>query len=245
MNPRRLMFLGLILGILAMVSSVYASDRYTIRNDTQCGPGGQCGPAVVSTRPNTEFEEREIAGMATPLPSDAKPGECFARVFIPAKYETKTEQVLVREASERVEIIPAKYEVVDERVMVRGPSKRLEEVSAKFEWRDEQVLVEEAHQEWRPGRGAIEKMDFATGEVMCLVEVPASFKTVRKQVLVSPATVREVEVPAEYQMIKVTKMTEPPQEKHIQLPAEYQTVTRTIKVSDGHMAWQKVECEIK
>ncbi len=46
------------------------------------------------------------------MPSDPKPGECYARVIIPAKYTTSSEQVLKRAASERIEIIPARYEQV-------------------------------------------------------------------------------------------------------------------------------------
>jgi peptidoglycan hydrolase-like protein with peptidoglycan-binding domain len=78
---------------------------------------------------------------------------------------------------------------------------------------------------------------------MCLVEVPASYKTVRKQVVVKPATVREIEIPAEYQTVKVTKMVSPPQEKRISIPAEYETISRTEKVSDGYMEWKRVLCE--
>jgi hypothetical protein len=84
-------------------------------------------------------------------------------------------------------------------------------------------------------------MDPATGKIMCLVEIPAKYETVQKQVLVKPATTREVEIPAQYEMQKVTKMTEPAQEKHIEIPAQYQTVTRTEKVADGYFEWRKVE----
>ena len=76
---------------------------------------------------------------------------------------------------------------------------------------------------------------------MCLVEIPASYKTVQKQVLVKPATTREVEIPAQYEMRKVQKMTEPAHDNHIQIPAEYKTVTKTEKVSDGFWEWRKVE----
>jgi peptidoglycan hydrolase-like protein with peptidoglycan-binding domain len=38
-------------------------------------------------------------------------------------------------------------------------------------------------------------------------------------------------------------MVSAPQEKRIPIPAEYQTVTRTEKVSDGHMEWRRIMCE--
>ena len=186
---------------------------------TSCG--GSCGAEAMNFEGTAE----------PPLPSDARPGECYARFFVAPRCETVSEQVMTRAASERVETIPAKYEVFEERVMVKPASTRTEEVPAEYKTVEEKVLVEPARTEWRPGRGAVEKMDPATGKIMCLVEIPAQYKTVQKQVLVKPATTREVEIPAQYEMQKVTKMTEPAQEKHIQIPAEYQTVTRTDRRS--------------
>jgi hypothetical protein len=90
-----------------------------------------------------------------PMPSYAKAGECYARVFVAPRCETVTEQVMTRSASERVESIPAKYEVVEERVMVKPASKRIEEVPAEYKTVEEKVLVEPARTEWRPGRGAV------------------------------------------------------------------------------------------
>jgi hypothetical protein len=187
-------------------------------------------------------EAKNLEGMESPpLPSDASAGQCYALFYVPPRCETVTEKVMSRAASERVETIPAKYEVVEERVMVQPASKRMEEVPAEYKTVEEKVLVEPAHTEWRPGRGAVERMDSATGKIMCLVEIPAKYETVKKQVLVTPATVREVEIPAQYEIQKVTRMTEPAQENYIQIPAQYQTVTRTQKVADGYTEWRKVE----
>ena len=61
-----------------------------------------------------------MAGNNTGLmPSDPKPGECYARVIIPAKFTTSTEQVVKRPASERIEIIPARYETANVTVVVK------------------------------------------------------------------------------------------------------------------------------
>lgn len=131
------------------------------------------------------------------FPPDAQPGECWARVFIPPTYQTKSEQVLVRgsserlevipakytlveekvlvkEASERIEVVPAEYKWVEEKVLVKPDSKKLVEIPAKYEWQEEKVLVKAAHTVWKKGRGPIEKVDNSTGEIMCLVEVPAA-----------------------------------------------------------------------
>jgi hypothetical protein len=173
----------------------------------------------------------------------AQVGECYARVFVPATYESMTERILVKEASEEVEIIPAAYEWVEERVLVKDASTRLEEVPAQYEWVEEKILIREAHTEWKKGRGLIEKVDDTTGEIMCLVEVPAEYKTVKKRVMKSGPSTRTVEVPAVYETVKVKRLVKPAEEKRIQIPAEYSEVTKWRKTSEGHMAWKPVLCE--
>ncbi|MEM7221857.1 MAG: peptidoglycan-binding domain-containing protein [Pseudomonadota bacterium] len=223
------------------------------------------------------------------LPPNAKAGECYARVFVPSTYKTVSERVLKNEASERVEVIPAKYEWVEEevlvreeserveivpatykqvteQVLVRPASERLETVPAVYETVSEQILVREAYTTWKKGRGPIEKIDQATGEIMCLVEVPAEYKTVTKRVLATPETVRKipvpaqyetvtktvvdqaattrtVKIPAEYGTVKVSKLVEPASERRIPIPAEYQTVNKTEQVSEGHLQWRSILCE--
>jgi hypothetical protein len=142
----------------------------------------------------------------------------------------------------------------------------MEEIPAKYEWVEEKVLVKPAHTVWKKGRGPIERIDHATGEIMCLVEVPATYKTVKKKVmsnppgtrevkvpaeyqtvkrkaLVKPATTRKIEIPAEYKTVKVRKLVSPPQERRIAIPAEYQTLTKTEQNTDGRMEWRRILCE--
>jgi hypothetical protein len=223
------------------------------------------------------------------VPPDAKPGECYAKVLIPPKYKTVTERVLMKAASEKVEIIPAKYEMVEEKVLiepaserwevvpaeykwveekvvVKEASSRMETMPAKYDWKEEQVLVKPAETKWKKGRGPIEKLDGSTGEILCLVEEPAVYKTVKKQVVVEPAktakvdipaeygtvkkkvlvtppTVKKIEVPATYKTMTIRKMVAPPQEKRTAIPEEYQTVTRNEKVSEARTEWARILCE--
>ncbi len=181
------------------------------------------------------------------LPPNAKPGACYARVFIPPEYRNETERVRVREASYRIETAPARFETVEETVMVRAASERLEVVPATYKWIEEKVLVKPASQQvrdippvyetvtervldrpahtvWKKGRGPIERVDAATGEIMCLVEVPASYKTVTKRVLKTPATTQVVDVPAQYRTVKRRVMDTPPTTRKVVIPAEYRTV---------------------
>lgn len=249
MKTKRLTVLGLFVAILAMAMFGCATtdQRYLWSQHEDQRPDLKNYPYYPYTgmeaKPTPQAAKPVVMQRAELLPTNAKPGECYARVFVPPRYQTTTVRVLNRQASERVETIPAKYEVVEEKVLVRQASKRLEEVPAEYGWAEEKVLVEAARTEWKEGRGIIEKVDNTTGEIMCLVEVPASYQTVRRQVVVKPATVREIEIPAEYETVKVTKMVSPPQEKRIPIAEEYETVTRTEKVSDGYMEWKRVLCE--
>ena len=230
-----------------------------------------------------------VAGSDVLLPPNAKPGECYARLYIPptyktvsetmlkrgaaekleiipAKYEWVKEEVLVSAASQRLEVVPAQYEMVEEKVLVKQASSRMEKVPAKYEWQEETILVRPAETAWKKGRGPVEKMDNATGEIMCLVEIPPVYKTVKKNVMTAPPTTREIAIPAEYETVKqkvvakppttrtieipavyktvkVKKMVAGPQEQKITIPAEYQTVTKTELVTEGRMEWREILCE--
>nr|WP_269331841.1 peptidoglycan-binding domain-containing protein [Futiania mangrovii] len=224
------------------------------------------------------------------LPPNAKPGQCFARVFIPPQYAEQEERVLIKPASQEVETIPAKYEeveqevlveeasfkfelveaqydFVDEIVVVQEESTKLVPVPAEFEEVEEQVLVRAAYTTWQNNCGPIQKVERGTGETMCLVEVPAEYKTVSKRVMKTPAQVVEevvpavtekvrkrimveppktvkVEIPAKYETIKVKKVVEPARQVVTEVPAEYETVTKRVKMSDGSIEWREILCEV-
>lgn len=227
-------------------------------------------------------------------PPDAKPGQCYARVMTPAKFKTVSERVQTREASEELTVVPAQYKwaekrVVDkaasskivavpatyttesERVMVSPASKRLETVPAQYTTKTTKVVDVPAHTTWHRGEslvpGAIaSKVDSTTGDVMCLVEVPATYKTITKRVLVSPATVESVAIPAEYKTVTRTVVKTPASTREIAIPAtyktirvkklvsdattnatpipaEYETVTSRELISPESLSWRRVVCE--
>ncbi len=57
------------------------------------------------------------------LPTDPEPGKCYVKCVTPDEFETVQEQILVRPAYTRLEVIPAEYETVTERVLVKEESK--------------------------------------------------------------------------------------------------------------------------
>ncbi len=202
--------------------------------------------------------------------------EASERVEImPAEYETVTERVLIKEASTRLEVIPARYETVEERILVQPESTRIEQVPATYRNESEQLLVTPARTEWKRGPAAsftgngsvLDSRTTDTGEIMCLVEVPAVYKTVTrrvvdtpattreviipavyktvtKDVLAQPASTREVVIPAEYGSIETTKVVRPASERRIEIPAEYTTVTKREKISEEVLDWREVVCDV-
>lgn len=177
------------------------------------------------------------------LPPHGIPGQCFARVWEDPIYGTETEQVLAKQASERIEIIPAQYEFSEQQVLVQEASQREEVIPAIYETVTEKILVKPATTGWKKGRGLVEKVDNFTGEIMCLVEFPAEYKTITRQVVKTPATKKLIQVPAEFNTVKVKKLVHPAEEKHIPILAEYQTLERTVLTSPGRMTWKSVQCE--
>lgn len=234
---------------------------------------------------------KPVAAVATgrDLPPNAKAGECYARVFLPAKYKSITETLMVRQEAERIQVRPAVYRPATKRVLFKAASERLRVIPAKYGWVEERILVKPAGEEliteapvyetatdrilvkpayttWKKGRGPIQKVNQATGEIMCLVEVPAEYrsvskrvlktpartrtvttaavyKTVKKRVVVTPASTRAVTIPAEYRNVRIRELIQGAQEKRIKIPAQFRTVTKSEKISEGKIDWRPILCE--
>ena len=180
--------------------------------------------------------------------ASAKPGECYVMIVKEPVYRTESVKKVVKEASERVEIVPpvfkavkirvtseevqevvpAVYETVKERIVVKPATTRLESVPAVFEDVEERVMVKPASKK--------------------AVEVPAVYEDVAEKKLVraayttwKPGTATSiqrvnekgeifclVEVPAEYQTVTNRVLKTPATTRYEEIPAEYGTVKRTV-----------------
>nr|VFK79187.1 MAG: Putative peptidoglycan binding domain-containing protein [Candidatus Kentron sp. SD] len=190
------------------------------------------------------------------LPPNAKPGECYARVWVEPTYVTKTETLQVKEAGERIEVIPAKYELVDETIEVSSASSRLVEIPPVYGAETESVLVESATREWlvdtKPGAAP------ATEEVlnrakthginldaaragMCFHEhyLPAGYRETMTEVEISPASERISIIPAKYRNVEKRVLVKEASTRVIEVPAVYETVTETIVDKPAHTVWKK------
>ncbi len=176
----------------------------------------------------------ELAGVPV---STAESGQCFAEYFRAPIYENVTERVLVSEASESIKVKPARFEWVEQKQMISSASQKMVEVPASFETVTERVMVEDAKVVWKKGRGAVEKLDNASGEIMCLVEIPAVYKTIEKKVMKAAPVSKIIEVPAKFESLRVRKLKEPAQQVRTEIPARYRDVVVKKKVSDGEHVW--------
>ncbi len=209
---------------------------------------------------------KEVAGEGSMYPPNAEAGKCYARVLTPAKYELQTEKVLSKDASESLQVIPAKYTWTSKKVLIKESSERIVSVPATYKTITqkvlvspvterlvttppvygtvtEKILIKAAHTGWKQGRGPVEKLDNATCEIMCLVNVPAVYKTITKRVLATPATTKSVPVPAAYKTVKVKELVAPAAVRRTAIPEQYRTVSKKVKVSDAVLKWQAILCK--
>jgi hypothetical protein len=70
-----------------------------------------------------------------------------------------------------------------------------------------------------------------TGEVLCLIEVPAEYALVTRQVLREPARQVRVEIPAETRLVTRQVVDQPEHMERHDIPAEYRTVQRRVLVT--------------
>jgi len=226
-----------------------------------------------------------MSGTGELFPPNAIPGHCYTRIFIPPTFKTETEQVLVAEGGERLEIIPgetgyetqkvlvketstiiktipgtyrmveerilvkeastslrpipATYKYVEERIMVSPGTERLVVIPAKYTTVTEKILVKAAHTSWKKGTGPISlggngsngivaRIDDSTGEIMCLVEIPAVYRTITKRVQAEPASTRSITTPPAYKTIKRRVVDQQASTSPVEIPAVYKIVKRRI-----------------
>ncbi|MGR9106350.1 MAG: peptidoglycan-binding domain-containing protein [Gammaproteobacteria bacterium] len=178
------------------------------------------------------------AALAHGVPKDAPANGCFEEFRQNAVYETVEEKIIKKQAGTRIEIIPAVYEWEEKKILVKEASEKIVEVPPVFETVEEKVLKRAAYSTWKRGRGPIERVDHSTGEIMCLVEVPAEYETIKKTIVKTPAATKKVEIPAEYKTIKIRKLITPAREKVIEIPETYQTVKKKVLKSPAITEWR-------
>lgn len=187
---------------------------------------------------------------------DAKPGECYAKVITPARFETRSEEVVIQEASERIETQEAQYKTVKEPVTVKEASQRIEVTPAAFSRETEQVETLALEQTWTNTSGdrnlpaspdAVEQVarsgvDIEAAEVgSCFVEyfTDAQYRTESVRVLVKEATQAIKVVPARFATAEERVVIKEASSEVVDVPAVYRTVSESVLVEPARSVWQE------
>lgn len=258
---RKLLLVSVTAAALATVAHGQAADLPPAAN------AGECFARVLIPETTEVLTEQVVDKEAS-----------FELRVIPAQYETVTEQRLVKEAATLYRTVPAVYETVTETIVVEPEREEKVVVPANYETYTEQVLVRDAYTTWKPGAGLYGRVTnengvipngtdaVATGELLCMVQVPAQYDTVTrtrlvsaettdvrvipavtrsvtKQVVVTPAQVIEETVPAVYDTVTVQKLVTAATEERIEIPATYKTVEKRVITGGGGLEWREVLCD--
>ncbi|MEL6582772.1 MAG: peptidoglycan-binding protein [Pseudomonadota bacterium] len=107
-----------------------------------------------------------VVAPGTEGPPNAIPGQCYAQIQQPARFEIVSEQILDQPATERLEVVPATYRTEMRPVVIEEAFTRIEVVPPTYETVVEEVVVEPERQ--------------------VTITVPAQFRTVVEEVPVRP-----------------------------------------------------------
>ncbi len=187
---------------------------------------------------------------------DAKPGQCYAKVMVPAVYEKKTEEVLVQEASEKIETIPAEYTWEQQQVLERSATTKLVPVPAVYSKVTEKIQVSPRQVYWT---NRLDKKGLPVSRVllqgakaggvdldtaipgMCFREyfLPAQFKEETKEVLVKESAENIDVIPAEYEWVEENILIKEAAKKIVEVPVTYKTVTEEVLLEPAKTVWKK------
>lgn len=181
-----------------------------------------------------ERRDLELSGVKL---NEVDPGTCLYEHYQSATLKKVPQRVLVKEATEVLEVVPAKFGEETDKVMIRPSHKRLIEVPAVFVASNEQVMVAPATTQWQKGSGPIQKIDNLTGDIMCLVDVPAQYETVGKQIVETDALVTSVTEAALVEKISIQKLLSDATEKRTPVEAEYESIDRLRVAAPARYKW--------
>lgn len=184
-------------------------------------------------------------------------GKCYAKCLIQDKYETITEQILVKEATTRAKIIPPKFETISEKVLVKDSYKRIDILPKKYQTVTENIEIAPSSTKWV--KIIADRNCLSSNPDSCLVwtlvEKPAQYKTIIKKIDLPCAEgylnkgddcIQIDEIPAVYQTVEIKKIKEDARVEFVEVPAEWSTVSkRVITKPGGYSEWRQVVCSHK
>lgn len=179
------------------------------------------------------------------VPPNAEPGKCYARCQTEDQYTFTSKQVINTPKIVKKVELPALYVTVYDTVVTKPARIKSETIPAVYETVKEQKMVAPATTKWVKGKadaGCL-SADPEDCQVMCLVEVPAQYKTISKRVMKSEAYTKTIQIPMEYKIVaKQVKVKDVSYAEQI-IPATYKTVQeRVLLRKGGYQGWKEILC---
>jgi hypothetical protein len=175
--------------------------------------------------------------------ANVQPGDCFKEYFVPRKFKTVSKELLIRAEHNTSKIVPPKFEEIEQTVIIKPASKKVVKVPAVYESIEEKVLIEAAKTVWKKGQNPAQKVSGATGEIMCLVKVPAKYKTIKKRIIKMPATTKIVEIPEETKMMSIKKLVVDSKVENVLIPALHKTIEMVELENEASFSWYSTQDE--
>ncbi len=166
---------------------------------------------------------------------NAQVGTCYYEHYEPAQYENITQRILTSPASSRIVVVPAQYKTITKKIITSNSTMKLIPVPIKYKKVKEKVTIEPARSEWR--KTTCQDRGCEQSEVVCLTEVPRTFKTVTKKVILEQAVAKKVAVKPVYTYVKAEVLVTPATTRTIAIPATYKTITKQQKISEERYFW--------
>lgn len=190
---------------------------------------------------------------------------------VPAVYKTVPEQVLVKEASKRFEFVPAVYREVSDTILVEEPISKISLIPVQTLDTFEVIELQPAYSrfETRPALDGCTSPIPGDCDVICYVQYPAirksipirkllansgyaratqtgRFKTIKRKVIETPATYREIVIPAEYLTVQKRVLVSDETVDSVLVEPEVREEVFLVheKGSGAGYEWKKIECEL-
>jgi hypothetical protein len=202
-------------------------------------------PVPVSTSPAIKGSSEVASNATEDVPPNAEPGKCYARCLVEDKYDYVNEAVVSQPKMIRQMKLPALYKTVYDTLVITPAVTKSYTVSAEYEYVKEQVMLTPTTQKWVKGKadeGCL-SANPADCQVMCLVEVPATYNTIEKKILKNQAYTREESMPMQYKIVTREVLVEAEKIIQIETPAAYKTVQKRVVVEKGgYQVWREILC---
>lgn len=174
---------------------------------------------------------------------DESTGEIMCLVDVPATYKTVYKKVLKSPATTKSIKVPAQYKTVMVKEIDTPETVKRITVPAEYSYVTKDKITSEEKLVWHEINTKHLTKKTRTGYQICLVDIPAEYTTVEKQVLVAPVSYKSVETPAKYSTIQVQKLVQEARVNKKVIPAQHKTVERKELVKEGKMEWRSILCE--